>query len=282
MNPHSQEICKKALETGNIEPENWIFKGRQFFEFLDILKDMDEITWMYELLPWLVPSTTFLGALGNEGFQVLRTSINVQWSCSLPPLRLFKTIRLPRPQPAYAVGFQVEAFTLEQLKSIGITTERPVPRSPFTATEDMIFPFLMAEAGFDNASHQKSLDSAAMAVGGIIELFSLVNRQKDLNGEILAFTVSYNPDFTSIMGYYPVLDGNTWKIHAHELDHVCLITSDEDSQYKTYRSIMQVYKVWMPTHLNRLRSVLDEYSVNLNFDGSIVSNTSRTAAQTSD
>jgi len=212
MNPHSQEICKKVLETGDIEPENWIFKGCQFLEFLNILQEMDEITWRYELLPWLVPSTTFLGALGNEGFQVLRTSINEQWSCSLSPL----TIRLP--QPAYAVGFQVEAFTLEQLRSIGITTERPVPRSPFTATEDMIFPFLTADAGWDH--YRQEPDSAARAVGGIIELFSLVNRQKDLNGEILAFTVSYSTSSTSIMGYYPVLNGDTWTIHTYELARV--------------------------------------------------------------
>jgi len=52
------------------------------------------------------------------------------------------------------------------------------------------------------------LYSAATAVKGVIRLFSLMNRDKELNSEILAFTISCDQERFNIQGHYPVLDGN--------------------------------------------------------------------------
>jgi hypothetical protein len=94
MNHSSQGICKKAVETGHTEPENWIFKGYQFSNLLRKLdyERMNKFTIIHELMPWLVPSATILRVLGNEALQVLRTSFNVQWTCLLPFLTM-----LPHP-----------------------------------------------------------------------------------------------------------------------------------------------------------------------------------------
>ena len=138
----------------------------------------------------------------------------------------------------------------------------------------IFFPFLMAEVKSGeplDIANRQNLYSAATAVRGILELFSLVNKQQDLNGEILAFTVSHNEQQAIIRGYYPVIDGNNWEIYSHTLARIDLY--DPNSHYKTYQFIMQMYEFWMPTHLNRLRSTLADYS-SASFEVSDVSWTS--------
>lgn len=73
------------------------------------------------------------------------------------------------------------------------------------------FPFLICEVkcgaiALDIADRQNA-HSMTMAVRGIIELFRLVKREKELYREILAFLVSYNNRTVRIYGHYPVING---------------------------------------------------------------------------
>jgi hypothetical protein len=248
INRQSKTVCETLLGTGRLDKPKapQIFQDDQFAQLLEVLKDSNEMTLMYELMPWLVPPVTLLKVLGRkEELKHLRTSFNTQWTCSLPVLEAML------PHPNYTVGFDFSAFTPEQLGLINI----PEP-SLYLATRAMIFPFLMVEmnCSLDIADLQNAY-SAATAVKGLIKLFSLVNRDKELNSEILAFTISCNRETFNIQGHYPVLNGNTWQVYIHDLAKINLnTTSNQNKAYQLF--IVNVYDFWMPEHLTRLRSVL--------------------------
>jgi hypothetical protein len=72
----------------------------------------------------------------------------------------------------------------------------------------MYFPFLTCEVrcgdvGLDTADRQNA-HSMTLAVRGIVELFKLVGREKELHREILAFSISHNDESVRIYGHYPV------------------------------------------------------------------------------
>lgn len=46
-------------------------------------------------------------------------------------------------------------------------------------------------------------------VRGMIELFKLMKREKELYREILAFLISHDHETIRIYGHYPIIDGKT-------------------------------------------------------------------------
>ncbi|KAH8744172.1 hypothetical protein BGZ57DRAFT_1020191 [Hyaloscypha finlandica] len=88
------------------------------------------------------------------------------------------------------------------------------------ATYYMYFPFLT----YENAH------SMTMAVRGIVELFRLIKREKELHREILAFLISH--------------------------DHSSM----------AYQMTTNVYDIWMPDHLKRICSVIDELPPDVDFE----------------
>ena len=54
-----------------------------------------------------------------------------------------------------------------------------------------------------------------MAVRGIVELFRLVKREKELYREILAFSISHDHSTVRIYGHYPMIDRNKTTFYYH-------------------------------------------------------------------
>lgn len=46
-----------------------------------------------------------------------------------------------------------------------------------------------------------------LAVRGVVELFKVVKRLKELNREILGFSISHDHCSVRIYGHYPIIDG---------------------------------------------------------------------------
>jgi hypothetical protein len=59
------------------------------------------------------------------------------------------------------------------------------------ATWQMYFPFLTCEVKCGAAGRQNA-HSMTLAVRGVVELFRLVGREKELHREILAFSISHD------------------------------------------------------------------------------------------
>jgi hypothetical protein len=83
----------------------------------------------------------------------------------------------------------------------------------------MYLPFLTCEvkcsaAALDIADRQNAY-SITLVVRGIVELFKLVKREKELYREILAFLISYNHEIVRIYSYYLVINGDKITFYCH-------------------------------------------------------------------
>jgi hypothetical protein len=83
------------------------------------------------------------------------------------------------------------------------------------------FPFLTCEvkcgaAALDVADRQNA-HSMTLAVRGVVELFRLAKREKELHQEILAFSISHDHRTVRIYGDYPIIDGNKTTFYRHPI-----------------------------------------------------------------
>jgi hypothetical protein len=93
--------------------------------------------------------------------------------------------------------------------------------SYFMAIWQIYFPFLTCEikcgaAALDVADRQNA-HSITLAVKGVIELFKIVKHEKELNREILAFSISHNNEIVRIYGHYLVIDKDKTTFYRHPL-----------------------------------------------------------------
>jgi hypothetical protein len=134
--------------------------------------------------------------------------------------------------------------------------------SHFMATWQMYFPFLTCEvkcgaAALDVADRQNA-HSMTLAVRGVVELFRMVKRGKELHREILAFSVSHDHRTVRIYGHYPVLDGEKTTFYRHAIHTFDFTSLNGKEKWTAYKFTMNVYNIWMPTHLNRICSAIDD------------------------
>ena len=132
------------------------------------------------------------------------------------------------------------------------------------------FPFLIYEvkcgaAALDIADRQNA-HSITLAVRGIVELFRLVKREKELHREILACSISHNHRIVRIYGYYPVIDGKKTTIYRHPIKTFDFTSEDGKEKWTVYKFTKNIYDIWMPTHLNRICSVIDKLPFDLDFE----------------
>jgi hypothetical protein len=87
------------------------------------------------------------------------------------------------------------------------------------ATWQMYPPFLTYEVKYGavalDITDRQNAHSITMAVRGIVDLFRLVKREKELHQETLAFSISYNHRTARIYGHYPIIDGNNSTFYRH-------------------------------------------------------------------
>lgn len=213
----------------------------------------------------IVPSAQTLATYGATHLGPLVESVNEGWNSAIP-------FYGPRPQPDYSVGFGRSAFTDDQLEKlkpfVGEVTDTFT--SYFMATWQMYFPFLTCEvkcgaAALDVADRQNA-HSMTLAVRGVVELFRLVKREKELHQEILAFLISHDHRTVRIYGHYPIIDGNKTTFYRHPIKTFDFTSEDGKDKWASYRFTKNIYDIWMLTHLKRICSVIDELPPDLDFE----------------
>jgi hypothetical protein len=115
------------------------------------------------------------------------------------------------------------------------------------ATYYMYFPFLTCEvncgvAALDVADRQNA-HSMTLAVRGIVELFRLLNREKELHREILAFSISHDRQTVRIYSHYPVIDGVKTTFHWHPIHEFSFVAMDGREKWIAYRFTRNVYDI---------------------------------------
>ena len=134
----------------------------------------------------------------------------------------------------------------------------------------MYFPFLTCEvkcgaAALDVADRQNA-HSMTIAVRGIVELFKLGKREKELHREILAFSISHDHRTVRIYGHYPIINGKKTTFYRRPIHEFSFTALDGKEKWTAYKFTRNVYDLWMPTHLKRICSVIDNLPPNIDFE----------------
>jgi hypothetical protein len=134
----------------------------------------------------------------------------------------------------------------------------------------MYFPFLSCEvkcgaAALDIADRQNA-HSMTLAVRAIVELFRYVGREKELDREILAFSISHDHRIVRIYGHYAEINGREQKYYRHPIHTFDFTALDGKEKWTAYKFTKNIYDIWMPKHFERLRKVIDQLPPDVNFE----------------
>ncbi|KAG9228305.1 hypothetical protein BJ875DRAFT_527621 [Amylocarpus encephaloides] len=237
----SKSLCRTLLETKQTFPDDSLFRDNLFEEAYEMVRNKNEARVVRDISSFMVPSAEILAIRGAKHLKILIESVNEGWNNSIP-------ITKTRPKPDYSVLKRIEPF-------VGELTDT----SFFMATYSMYFPFLTYEA-------KCSAIAFDIAVGGIVELFRLVKREKELYREILAFLISYDQRTVRIYGHYPIIKGNETTFYRHLIRTFDFTELDGKEKWTAYQFTKNIYDLWMLTHLKRICSVIEELPSHINFE----------------
>lgn len=261
----SKDLCRDLLEANQNVPDVSRFSDNVFKSTYWRIQNRNEAKVIQDITRLIVPSAEELTDFGAEHLECLVESVNEGWNNSIP---LTKT----RPQPDYSVGFKRMAFTEDQFDKLGpfIGDFLDGDLSFFMATFYMYFPFLTCEvkcgaAALDIADRQNA-HSMTLAVRGIVEMFKCVKRQKEIDREILAFSVSHDHRTVRIYGHYPVIKEEKTTFYRYPIRTFDFTELEGKDKWTAYKFTKNVYDTWVPNHFKRLCSVIDELPTEHDFD----------------
>ncbi|PGH01460.1 hypothetical protein GX51_05270 [Blastomyces parvus] len=259
----SSTLIESLLDTVPTVPENSLFRDDLFNTTCEKIQCENEDRVIRDIGLLIVPSADTLATYGATHLECLDEGVNKGWNNSI-------SFCGPCPQPDYSVGFKRSAFTVDQLEKLKPFIGDWECTSFFMATDTMHFPFLTcevkcSEVALDIADRQNA-HSMTLAVRGVVELFKLVKREKEVDREILAFSVSHDHTAVRIYGYYAVLEGEKMNFYRHPIHKFDFTALDGKEKWTAYRFIRNVYDIWMPTHFKRICSAIDQIPSNVDFD----------------
>ncbi|KAH8686626.1 hypothetical protein GQ44DRAFT_780938 [Phaeosphaeriaceae sp. PMI808] len=261
----SRILCQKLLNEDQDVPATSRFSDNVFQSTWTRIQGRNEAKVIQDISRLIVPSAEELADFGAEHLTCLVEAVNEGWNNSNP-------VTKPRPQPDYSVGFEREAFSKEQREKLApfIGDFIAGDQSYFMATYYMYFPFFTCEvkcgaAALDVADRQNA-HSMTLAVRAVVELFRLVGREKEVDREILAFSVSHDHRSVRIYGHYAVIDGSNTTFYRYPIHDFSFTALDGKEKWTTYKFTKNVYNKWMPTHFARLVSVIDSLPIGVDFD----------------
>lgn len=259
----SKTLCRTLLEAKQVVPEDSLFQDSLFDETLEMIQNRNEAKVIQDIARLIVPSAESLAIRGAKRLKALVESINEGWNKSI-------ALTTPRPQPDYAVGFKRTAFTEDQLKKIQPFIGGFSESSLFMGTYFMYFPFLTCEvkcgAGLLDVADRQNAHSMTLAVRGIVELFRLVKREKELHREILAFSISHDHNIVRIYGHYPIINGKDTTFYRYSIRKFDFTELEGKEKWTAYKFTKNVYDIWMPTLFKRICSAIDKLPLDLDFE----------------
>lgn len=263
INEACRNMCRKLLESHQSVPEDTMFRDDLFDETCEAFRNKNEARVIRDISLLIVPSAESLAIRGDKQLRCLIESVNEGWNNSIP-------LTQTRPQPDYAVGFRREAFTEERLSKLQPFVGDLTDQSFFMATYFLYFPFLTCEvkcgaAALDVADRQNA-HSMTLAVRAVVELFRLVKREKELDREILAFSISHDHRSVRIYSHYPVIEEKKTTFYRHPIHEFSFTALDGKDKWTAYKFTKSVYRTWMPSHFKRLCSVIDALPTGVNFE----------------
>lgn len=266
----STSLCQILLCSDQVTPTNSLFRDDLFYETCRSVQSRNEARIIRDISPLISPSAEVLAIHNFITLKLLTEGVDQGWNNSIPVTKV-------RPQPDYSVGFSQSAFTKRQLAKLSPYIGGLYDASFFMATYFMYFPFLTCEtkcgvAGLDIADRQNA-HSMTLAVRGVVELFRLAKREDEVHRRILAFSISHDATAVRIYGHYPLIDGKETTYFRHPIRSYDITDQEGKEKWTAYRFTRSIYAVFMPEHLERIRSAVDAIPADTNFEVSLSKST---------
>ncbi|KAI9163656.1 hypothetical protein HJFPF1_05278 [Paramyrothecium foliicola] len=249
------EACSVLLDSEQTFPRDSLFQDDRFENTRLSIRNKNEVRILRDITPLIVPSAEVLVIYGSSNLNCLVGSTNEKWKHSIPLVG-------PQPQPDYSLGFREEAFTNGQLAKLSpfIGDLGAGDLSFFMATPNMYFPFFACEVkcgtGSLDVAERQNAHSMTLAVRGVVELFLYVKREAEINQQILAFSVAHDNSTVKLCGHYAVIKGkDDIKYYCYPILDVALRARDK---WAGYQFVKNIYDKWMPDHLKRIHSAIDQ------------------------
>lgn len=263
----SEKLCQTLLNSDQTIPMPSLFNDAIFKQTCQKIQDRNEARVIQDIARLIIPSAETFATYGATHLNCLIESVNEAWKMSIP------LHGPPRPQPDYSVGFARSAFTEDEIKKLTPYTGNLGDDVPnyFMGRFQMYFPFLTGEVKCGSEAtmiaDRQNIHSMTLAVRGIVELFKLVQREKQLHREILAFSISHDHEQVKIYGHYPIIDdGQRTQFYRHQIRAFHFTDLNGKDKWSAYKFVKNVYDIWMPMHLERIRSVINDIPSHLNVD----------------
>ena len=259
----SRKLCQNLLQFEQDVPQDSLFRHDMFRKTCQNIRNRNEAMVIRDIGLLIVPSAQTLATYSATHLNCLYESVNEGWNSAV-------TFLGTRPQPDYSVGFRRSAFTEEQL-------EKLVPfvgeigsklQSYFMTTTRMYFPFLTCEVkcGALDVADRQNAHSMTIAVRAIVELFRLVKREKELDREILAFSISHDDSSVRNYGHYPVIEGDKATFYRHTINKFDFTDLEGKEKWTAYKFTKNVYYYHSKKLNQMIRSAIDDLPANINFD----------------
>ena len=236
----SKSFYRRLFENEQAYPLETLFRGDLFKTTCEKLTNRNEAMIIRDIGPLIVPSAQTLATFGATDLDKLTEIVNEGWNSAIP-------IYGSRPQPDYSVGSGRSAFTDKQLERIKpfVSDVDETYTSYFMATWRMYSPFLTCEVkcgatGLDIADPQNA-HSITLAVRAVVELFRLAKREKEVDREILALSISHDPRSVRIYGHYAAIDGKDQKYFRHPIRDFSFTEIDGKEKWTAYTFTTNVY-----------------------------------------
>jgi len=251
----SRALCNSLLEAEQPLPLDSLFRDDRFEDTCERLRNENEAKVVRDISPLLVPSVEVLCAHGKKHLESMVDHVNQKWYGCIP------IVAGPVPQPDYSAGCKETIFTKDQLRKLEPFT-KGWKGTPFMATAWMYFPYLTMEVKCGNEglniADRQNAHSSGVAVRQVVDLYRKVSRQYELNQEVLSFSVSHDQEAVRIYGYYPVLDRDQTAIYRFPLKKFDITNEKGKDKWATYIFTTNVYDIYGPIHIERLRSAVDQ------------------------
>ena len=271
----SQELCEVLLSSFFPPPSNSLFAGQTFLLTLDEARNENEPRVQRDITPLLVPCASLL-YLHDRILQCQHLSAKIQseWTKVTP-------LAGPLPTPDYVVGFKRSAFTSDERLQLQIYS---APNKATIFRDGLFFPFLVCEVSIDRLQYviqtddllkvksgenglsiaeRQSMHVASVAANAIVELFRdrAVSQVKELDREILVFSVSHDHVNVKIHGHYARIEGDKITLHRHLMREFGLRDQNGREKWTTYHVVRKIYDYFAPIHLERIRGAIAQLSV---------------------
>ena len=261
-----RDLCRVLLENEQNFPQDTLFRDDLFNKTCNSIRGRNEAMVVRDITPLICPSAQVLRIYGAQHLSLLDEGIDEVWSSMI-------AYEGTLPKPDYSVGFGRYAFTEEQLDKlkpfVGESGFGTVIGC-FMATTRIYFPFFTCEvkcgaAALDFADRQNA-QNMSICLRALVVLFKYVKREKELDRQILAFSVSHNDRYVRIYGHYPEIEGDRTNFYRHLIRDFGFIEQDGKEKWATYQFVKNVYDHHSLRLHKLICSGIDDLPAGVNFD----------------